>query len=104
MMGDTRHEIPFTISPSHGARLAVQAADGFRKAILSGYYKPGDVLPTFRELAKMLGTSIRIPIEASRRTGGSHGLRPHEVRFCRFSFSATGQSRGQYHGRRLPSD
>ena len=63
-MGDTRHEIPFAISPSNGARLAVQAADGFRKAILSGYYRPGDVLPTFRELAKMLGTSIRIPIEA----------------------------------------
>lgn len=65
-MGDARHEIPFTISPSNGARLAVQTADGFRKAILSGYYKPGDVLPTFRELAKLLGTSIRIPIEAFR--------------------------------------
>lgn len=89
MMGDTRHEIPFTISPSHGARLAVQAADGFRKAILSGYYKPGDVLPTFRELAKMLGTSIRIPIEAfkilsaeglvvSRQGSGSVVLSPGE--------------------------
>lgn len=63
-MGDTRHEIPFSITPRNGARLAVQTADGFRKAILSGYYKPGDVLPTFRELAKLLGTSIRIPIEA----------------------------------------
>lgn len=88
-MGDTRHEIPFAISPSNGARLAVQAADGFRKAILSGYYKPGDVLPTFRELAKMLGTSIRIPIEAfkilsaeglvvSRQGSGSVVLSPGE--------------------------
>lgn len=65
-MADKRHEVPFKISKSNGARLAVQAADGFRKAILSGYYKPGDVLPTFRELAKLLGTSIRIPIEAFR--------------------------------------
>ena len=88
-MGDTRHEIPFAISPSNGARLAVQAADGFRKAILSGYYRPGDVLPTFRELAKMLGTSIRIPIEAfkilsaeglvvSRQGSGSVVLSPGE--------------------------
>ena len=88
-MGDTRHEIPFTISPGNGARLAVQAADGFRKAILSGYYRPGDVLPTFRELAKMLGTSIRIPIEAfkilsaeglvvSRQGSGSVVLSPGE--------------------------
>ncbi len=88
-MGDTRHEIPFAISPGNGARLAVQAADGFRKAILSGYYQPGDVLPTFRELAKMLGTSIRIPIEAfkilsaeglvvSRQGSGSVVLAPGE--------------------------
>ncbi|MGN0854874.1 MAG: substrate-binding domain-containing protein [Kiritimatiellia bacterium] len=88
-MGDTRHEIPFTISPRNGARLAVQTADGFRKAILSGYYRPGDVLPTFRELAKLLGTSIRIPIEAfkilsteglvvSRQGSGSVVLAPGE--------------------------
>lgn len=88
-MGDMRHEIPFSISASNGARLAVQTADGFRKAILSGYYKPGDVLPTFRELAKLLGTSIRIPIEAfkilsaeglvvSRQGSGSVVLAPGE--------------------------
>lgn len=58
--------VPFTIDIRRNGRLAEQAAAGFRQAIRSGYYKPGDVLPTFRDLARVLGCSIRISIEAFR--------------------------------------
>lgn len=39
-------------------------ADGLRAAIVSGFYRDGEVLPTIHEFARLLGTSVRIPREA----------------------------------------
>jgi len=35
--------------------------DGLRDAIVTGYYKPGDVLPTIHEWTRMYEVSIRVP-------------------------------------------
>ena len=36
-------------------------ADGLRNAILTGFYKEGEILPKILEWAEMLGVSIRVP-------------------------------------------
>jgi len=41
-----------------------QLADAIRRAIQSGYYQDGDVLPTFYDLAETSGVSIIVPREA----------------------------------------
>lgn len=41
--------------------------DGLRNAILTGYYREGEVLPKMLEWTKMLGVSIRVPEAAVAR-------------------------------------
>ena len=50
-------EIPFTLDRNDVRSLARQVADGFHEAIVGGYYVPGDVLPSYRDLAPLLGVS-----------------------------------------------
>lgn len=57
-------DVPFGVGRSSGVSLARQIADGIRSAIASGYYKPGQILPTRKEFAKALGVSERAPREA----------------------------------------
>lgn len=47
--------------------LVGQLTERLRQAIAAGDYKPGDVLPTIRELAKELGTSVKVPAAAMKR-------------------------------------
>ena len=47
--------------------LVDQVASGIRQAIASGWYKPGEILPTRMEFADALGVSERIPREAVAR-------------------------------------
>ncbi len=58
--------IPFEINRNVRTSLPEQVANGFRLAISSGHYKPGDVLPLREDIAKALGISVRIPREAIR--------------------------------------
>lgn len=66
-------KIPFTVSKSSGKTLVQQTIDGLRVAILNGYYRPGDVLPTTRELARRLGVST-IVTEAAVKAIAAEGL------------------------------
>ena len=59
--------IPFAIDRSSTCALADQVTEKLRQAIVTGHYKPGDTLPTVRELAKSLGVSIRAPLVALKR-------------------------------------
>ena len=68
--------LPFAINRSLAASLSDQVADGLRKAIYSGYYKRGDVLPTLEELAKELGTSLRVPRDAISRLAAENLVSP----------------------------
>ena len=60
-------EIPFKIDRNNQANLSTQLADGFRRAILTGFYRPGDRLPSFSDIALKLGVSIRAPREAMKQ-------------------------------------
>lgn len=64
---------PFTVVKSSRATLVEQVAEGLRRAIESGFYKPGDVLPTTRGLADALGVS-RIVTRAAVRELAEAGL------------------------------
>ena len=58
--------IPFKIDRNNRINLPEQLANGFRVAIRSGYYKPGERLPSFAEIVKGLGVSIRAPRDAMK--------------------------------------
>lgn len=64
---------PFAVVRSSQATLVEQVAEGLRRAIDSGFYKPGDVLPTTRGLADALGVS-RIVTRAAVRELAEAGL------------------------------
>ena len=66
-MSRQKKRLPFTVSRNDGRKFVVQVADGLRKAIIDGYYKPGDTLPASRELAPMLGVSRIVTTAALRR-------------------------------------
>lgn len=55
---------PFELDRTRHGDLARQIADGFRKAIETGYYRPGDVLPPVRDLGEILGVSMGIAVQA----------------------------------------
>ena len=44
--------------------LTEQLTENLRRAIANGIYKPGDRLPGIREMAKLCGTSVQVPIDA----------------------------------------
>ena len=47
--------VPFTIDRSQWGALVDQMTDGLRRAIRTGFYKPGDRLPSVRELVAHFG-------------------------------------------------
>lgn len=67
---------PFRIDVDSSASLTDQMVRGFREAILSGYYRPGDVLPTIRELERHFGVSLFVPREALSRLAGEGLVNP----------------------------
>lgn len=58
---------PFTLDRSRHGGLVEQLADALCKAVETGYYGPGDMLPPTRELADILGISRVVAIRAMRR-------------------------------------
>ena len=56
--------LPFTLDRTSRIKFPYQVADGLRDAILSGYWKRGERLPSSREMKAFLGVSVRAPSEA----------------------------------------
>lgn len=54
----------FSLDPAGEQPLSVQLADRIRQKIARGEYKAGDVLPGVRDLARICGTSARVPMAA----------------------------------------
>lgn len=79
---DVRMQIPFAIDRNGSANLPEQVAEGFRKAIRSGYYQPGDILPSRGEIAHALGISMRIPREAVAILAAENLVRPRRGVGC----------------------
>ena len=59
-------DLPFSVDRSSRVKFPQQVADGLREAIADGFWKPGDRLPTYREMHVALGVSARAPLEAFR--------------------------------------
>ncbi len=55
---------PFVLDPAGSDTLSDQLAANLRHAIADGIYKVGDKLPGLRQMAKLCGTSMRVPIAA----------------------------------------
>ena len=62
---ETRN-VPFRVERMGGATLVEQVVGGLRQAILSGFYRPGDVLPSITALAETLGVSRIVTRHAVR--------------------------------------
>ena len=62
-------KIPFLLDRSDKRTLVRQIVEGFREAIVGGYYVTGDVLPSIRELAPMLGVSEIVTKAAVKQLG-----------------------------------
>ncbi len=60
-------KIPFSLNRNDGHPLVVQLTDGLRQAIIDGYYRPGDVLPCYRDLAPIAGVSEIVTRGALKR-------------------------------------
>lgn len=56
--------VPFQIDRAQRTNLAEQIAEGFGRAIASGYYKAGERLPTVRELVRYFSVSSRDVVAA----------------------------------------
>ena len=56
-------KMPFEVNRALGVKIVPQVTDGLRMAILTGFYKPGDRLPTVLELAHGLGVLMKITNE-----------------------------------------
>ena len=59
-------EMPFQVDHKLNVDIPTQVTDGLREAILTGYYKPGDVLPRIREFTRGLHVSLRALLPAYR--------------------------------------
>ena len=74
--------LPFSVNRNDARSLLDQVADGLRTAIVGGFYKPGDELPSSRELCPALGVSRIVTSAALERLVSEgyiltrHGLRP----------------------------
>ena len=66
-------EMPFQVDHKLSVNIATQVTDGIRQAILSGFYKPGDLLPKALDFTRGLHVSIRA-IQAAYRTLKKEGL------------------------------
>lgn len=58
---------PLSIDRYMRVSLSEQVADGLRRAILDGFYKPGDVLPPLGALTSQLDVSLRVARDAIQR-------------------------------------
>lgn len=72
----TVKEIPFAVDRRSAISLVDQVAEGFRRAIRTGYYGSGDFLPPVDAIAEGLGVSRRIPLEVMRRLAAENLVSP----------------------------
>lgn len=79
-----------TLDRACGKPYVRQLSDAIREAIESGYYKDGDILPSFEELAAAAGVSIIVPREAIARLAESGLVTPRRGVGCVVRSPGTG--------------
>ena len=90
-----RPEMPFEVNHALWGKIETQVTDGLRMAILSGFYKPGDILPSQIELARALGVSTRAPQTALRVLAEEGLVSPRTKRGTLVLGPRTGTFRGR---------
>lgn len=90
-------ELPFTINRTLREDISTQVTDGIRRAILTGFYRSGDLLPTVLEFARGLGVSIRAPQAALHALTREGLVSPRP----RLGTVVVGPRPGVFHGRIL---
>jgi DNA-binding LacI/PurR family transcriptional regulator len=65
--------MPFEVNHALWGKIETQVTDGLRMAIHTGFYKPGDILPSKVEMARALGVSSRAS-QAALRVLAQEGL------------------------------
>lgn len=74
--------LPFKLDRRLMVNFADQLVEGVRRSVESGYYRPGDVLPPQKEIARLLDVSIRIPREAYRKLADQRIASPRKSVGC----------------------
>lgn len=62
-----KKKLPFSIDRGRDLPLISQIVEGVTQAVQAGMYKPGDILPGFRDIAEELGASLIVVREAFAR-------------------------------------
>ena len=88
-------EMPFKVDRNLGVNVETQVTDGIREAILTGFYKPGDVLPTILEFKRGLHVSLRVLLPAYRTLKREGLIIPHRS----VGTVAAGPQADVFHGR-----
>lgn len=68
-----KKEVPFAVNKNDSRSLVSQVADGLRQGIVGGFYQPNEVIPSYRDLATILGVS-QIVTKAALRMIADEGL------------------------------
>ncbi len=87
--------MPFKVDHKLSVNIATQVTDGIRNAILSGFYKPGDILPKAMDFTHGLHVSIRATQAAYRALKREGLISPRR----RLGTLVVGQKADVFHGR-----
>lgn len=68
--------LPFAIDRTSALSLIAQVSEGFRRAIESGVYRPGDVLPNMEDISAAAGVSMMVTRAAIRRLAADGLVEP----------------------------
>ena len=67
IMCDMKVSPPFAVDRTSALSLIAQVSEGFRRAIESGVYSLGDVLPNMEDISAAAGVSMMVTRSAIRR-------------------------------------
>ena len=85
------------LDPAAEDTLTTQLAENLRRAMANGVFRAGDRLPGLRQMAKLCGTSVQVPIDAVKTLAEEGLVKPRPRVGC----VVLGKSRKLWHGRIL---
>ena len=82
------------LDPAAEGTLTTQLAENLRRAMANGVFRAGDRLPGIRQMAKLCGTSVQVPIDAVKTLAEEGLVKPRPRVGC----VVLGKSRKLWHG------
>ena len=90
-------DVTYSLDAAAEKTLTEQLTENLRRAIVNGDYKIGDRLPGIRQMAKLCGTSVQVPIDALKTLADEGFVKPRP----RIGCVVLGKNRKVWHGRIL---